>query len=138
MGPEAAIRICFAKYAVFSGRAPLAEFWWWAFAVTAVGAVTLLVSTDLGVLFLLVVAIPSAAVASRRLHDTNRSGWWALLALVPFPGGPFLAALLVFESTSGDNRFGPDPLGREASGPRPPPPAETSLGERMLKWQHRR
>jgi uncharacterized membrane protein YhaH (DUF805 family) len=38
----------------------------------------------LTVLLMLGTFIPSIAVGVRRLHDTNRSGWWLLLPLVPY------------------------------------------------------
>lgn len=58
------------------------------------------------VLSLLAAAVPTLAVAVRRLHDTGRSGWLLLVALIPFAG----LVLLVFLLTAGDegeNRYGP-------------------------------
>lgn len=131
----AAIKAGFSKFVVFEGRASSKEFWWWALFVAAFGAAALALSLPFGVLFILAVLLPTAAVTSRRLRDTNRSGWWALLALVPFPGIPFLAALLVFEGTRGDNRFGPDPLGREPYRPMPALPG--SEKKSVAEWRDR-
>ena len=60
-------------------------------------------------LFLLASVIPSIAVTVRRLHDTSRSGWWALLCVIPLVS--FFAWIIfgVLEGTPGDNEFGPNP-----------------------------
>ena len=135
MGPVAVIKNGFTHYAVLSGRAVIEEFWWWALFVGAAGSALFAVNPAMAAVFLLAAALPSVAVAVRRLHDTNRSGWWTLLALIPFPGLPFLAALLVFQGTRGANRFGPDPLGREAAGPMPPMPDARTKS--VAEWQDR-
>jgi uncharacterized membrane protein YhaH (DUF805 family) len=62
-------------------------------------------------LFGLAVLIPSIAVGARRLHDTDRSGWWLLIALIPFIGAIVLLVFFVLPGTQGTNRFGPDPYG---------------------------
>jgi uncharacterized membrane protein YhaH (DUF805 family) len=59
--------------------------------------------------FCLYVLIPSLAVAVRRLHDTDRSAWWLLLAIIPFFGELILLIFMILEGTRGANRFGPDP-----------------------------
>lgn len=53
--------------------------------------------------------LPSIAVAVRRLHDTDRSGWWLLIGLIPLIGGIVLIVFFCLEGTKGDNRFGADP-----------------------------
>ncbi|ORE89690.1 DUF805 domain-containing protein [Aurantimonas sp. 22II-16-19i] len=61
--------------------------------------------------------IPLLACAIRRLHDTDRSGWWVLISLIPLIGTIWLIVLMCLDGTSGRNRFGPDPkdrLGRAA------------------------
>jgi uncharacterized membrane protein YhaH (DUF805 family) len=50
----------------------------------------------------------------RRLHDTDHSGWWLLIIVVPIVGGLVLFVFQVLDGTRGDNRFGPDPKGRTA------------------------
>jgi uncharacterized membrane protein YhaH (DUF805 family) len=45
----------------------------------------------------------------RRLHDTDRSGWWILIALIPIIGGIWLLVLMILEGTAGENKFGPSP-----------------------------
>jgi uncharacterized membrane protein YhaH (DUF805 family) len=53
-------------------------------------------------------------VAVRRLHDTDRSGWWVLwgglLSIVCCVGAIILFVFYVSRGTAGPNRFGPDPL----------------------------
>jgi len=78
-----AVKACFVKYGDFSGRATRSEYWWFALAVLLGSAVTLTIAHKLYVLFSLVTLLPMIAAGARRLHDTNRSGWWQLLGLVP-------------------------------------------------------
>ena len=77
-------------YADFNGRAPRAEYWCYSLAAFVAGVVVDVVDRftfgpvygdqgPLAVLFTLAVLIPGAAVAVRRLHDIDRSGWWFLL-----------------------------------------------------------
>jgi uncharacterized membrane protein YhaH (DUF805 family) len=79
-----AVKACFAKYADFNGRATRSEYWWFFLAVLLASAITATIAYRLYLLFSLVTLLPMIAVGARRLHDTNRSGWWQLLALVPF------------------------------------------------------
>jgi len=64
----------------------------------------------LTLLFSLAAFIPSLAVAVRRLHDSNRSGWWLLFGLVPIIGTITLFIFMIVGGTRGPNRFGPDPF----------------------------
>ncbi len=97
---EQSIRTCFTKYAEFAGRATRSEFWWF-FLFTLLVSVGLdMVSHTLSGLFSLATLLPSLAVGARRLHDTNRSGWWLLLWLVPFIGWIVLIIFYVQESAS--------------------------------------
>lgn len=57
----------------------------------------------------LAVLIPSLAVTVRRLHDTDRSGWWILIVLVPLIGTIVLLVFALLEGTPGSNRYGPNP-----------------------------
>ena len=54
--------------------------------------------------------IPAISAGVRRLHDTNRSGFFLLLSFIPFIGGIILLFFLIAEGTKGKNKFGPDPL----------------------------
>ncbi|MGR3461728.1 MAG: DUF805 domain-containing protein [Roseovarius sp.] len=100
------------NYANFSGRAARSEFWWFALFVLVVSLVLQLILGDIvSAIFSLAVLLPSIAVAVRRLHDVDRSGWWYLLVLIPLIGGLILIfAFFIHRGTAGDNRFGPDPL----------------------------
>jgi uncharacterized membrane protein YhaH (DUF805 family) len=59
-------------------------------------------------LYALASLLPGIALAIRRLHDTNRSGWWLLISLVPL-GGIVMLVFMLTDGTPGDNSFGPDP-----------------------------
>jgi uncharacterized membrane protein YhaH (DUF805 family) len=103
------------NYAGFSGRARRTEYWMFAlfsFIITAVldliGMVAKL-GAYLGLIYGLLVLIPSLAVGVRRLHDTGRSGWWLLIALIPFIGAIILIVFMVLDSEPGDNKYGPNP-----------------------------
>lgn len=109
------------QYAVFSGRARRKEYWFFFLfnfiANVILGVVDYMTGTfsetlSMGLLsgiYTVAVLIPSIAVSVRRLHDTNRSGWWLLIALVPFIGPLVVLIFMVLDGTPGDNRFGPDP-----------------------------
>ena len=104
------------KYADFQGRAGRAEFWWFTLAIvlaSLVGAVIDDLLIGRGQVFETLVGlgtiVPSLAVGTRRLHDTDRSGWWQLLHLVPVIG---VIVLIVWWATPGNaapNRFGGEP-----------------------------
>jgi uncharacterized membrane protein YhaH (DUF805 family) len=104
------------RFAKFDGRAGRAEYWWFVLAnliAYVVLAILMQIATIFVILligFWLAIIVPSIAVAVRRLHDTNKSGWFLLISLIPFVGG---IILLVFLATAGDpgpNNYGaPDP-----------------------------
>ena len=90
------------KYADFSGRAPRAEYWWYALAlvvayfvmsilerIVGLNDLVLGVYGPLTLLVALGTIVPGLAVSVRRLHDTDRSAWWLLL-LVPYLVSVFL------------------------------------------------
>lgn len=93
MNFQDAIRTCFTKYADFNGRATRPEYWWFVLFVVLGGIVLSFFSAVLAGIFSLATLLPSIAAATRRLHDTQRSGWWQLIGLVPVIG---LVVLLVF------------------------------------------
>ena len=64
------------------------------------------------IVFALVTIIPSIAVIVRRLHDTDHSGWWYWIQLIPLVGPIIMLVFLCSDGTPGPNRFGPDPKGR--------------------------
>jgi uncharacterized membrane protein YhaH (DUF805 family) len=81
-----AIGVCFKKYAVFNGCASRPEFWWWVLFTVIVTLVFQRVSYSLSFAFSLATLLPNITVGVRRLHDTNRSGWWELLYFFPVIG----------------------------------------------------
>lgn len=109
------------KYAVFSGRASRAEYWYFALFSFLIGLILGFVDSSvsitsngmgiLSMLFSLAFFIPSLAVGTRRLHDINKSGFWWLIILVPFIGGIVLLVFFATDSQPGDNQYGPNPKG---------------------------
>ena len=127
------------KYADFTGRARRMEFWLFWLLLIGIeivfsiligmvgGSMTALVDPSVGMaamsgpamglwavygLIMLGLLIPSLAVSMRRLHDTNRSGWWILIGLIPFLGALVLIVFYLLDGTPGPNKYGPDPKGR--------------------------
>lgn len=130
MGFSEAISTVLGKYADFTGRARRSEYWFWALALGIVYLVFVILASIadafwvLGLLVDLALLVPTLAVGARRLHDTDRSGWWLLIGLVPFVGGIVLLVFFVMEGTPGDNQYGPNPKGMGGATPMgygPPP-----------------
>ncbi len=116
MGFQDAVTTCFQKYVVFEGRAARPEYWFWVLFVIVAGLILQLIGRLLfgGMLldhiFNLAVLLPGLAVSARRLHDTDRSGWWLLLGFVPVIGWLVLLFFMVQPGTPGPNQFGGPPL----------------------------
>ena len=108
------------KYAVFDGRARRKEYWFFAlfnfivafvFALVDMGLGTFNTESGYGVIsgiYSLAVMVPAIAVAIRRLHDTDRSGWWFFILLIPLVGAIWFLVLMVLDGTAGQNQYGPD------------------------------
>jgi uncharacterized membrane protein YhaH (DUF805 family) len=114
------------KYLVFTGRARRKEFWMFtlfSFIIsTVLGTIDNIIGTTnssgggvLSGIYGLLVLLPSVAVWVRRLHDTNRSAWWLLIALTVV-GIIVLIVFAALEGTPGDNKYGPDPKAAERFG----------------------
>ena len=109
------------KYAVFSGRARRKEYWFFvlfniiiSIVLAVIDGVTGSFSPEagmglLGGIYTLAVLIPGIAVSVRRLHDTERSGWWLLIALVPLIGAIVLLVFTAQDSKPGQNQYGANP-----------------------------
>ena len=100
------IKTCFTKYAGFSGRASRSEYWWFFLFIILAGIGCSLINRHLATLFYLATLLPSIAAATRRLHDTDRSGWFQLIVFIPVIGWFILLVLLALEPRE-PNRFGP-------------------------------
>lgn len=109
MNFQDAVKLCFQKYADFNGRAKLPEFWWFFLFCFLVSLALNVVSSSVSWVFSIATIIPSLAVGSRRLHDTNKSGWFQLIWIVPILGWIAMIYLLVQPSDAGDNQFGAPP-----------------------------
>lgn len=116
--------IALKRFADFSGRSRRREYWSFIIALNFVFLVLILISSAdqsnalmaIVILSYLVLIIPQLAVSVRRLHDSNRSGWWVagLLVVGPIPGIGLIAYVVflimtVLPGTTGPNRFGHDP-----------------------------
>jgi uncharacterized membrane protein YhaH (DUF805 family) len=111
------------KYADFSGRARRKEFWLfnllfaflgivfsWIDALLVISGTSPWQTSFLTYIFIFAFFIPMIAVAVRRLHDTNRKGWWLLIYLIPVIGQIWFLVLMCFRSNREDNRFGGNPI----------------------------
>ena len=126
------------RYAQFSGRSRRKEYWMYTLFLVIVGFVLGILDSILGLggqaaltsetsptgafygalinrgllanLFTLATLIPSLAVGVRRLHDTNRSGWWYLLLFIPLIGAIVLLVWFCTAGTPGPNDYGDDPM----------------------------
>ena len=111
-----AIASGFRRYFDFTTRSSRSEYWWWTlFSILASAVATVFdeVLFDgaavLDALNTIVLFIPGVTVAVRRLHDTDRSGWWFLIAFTII-GILLLIYWYVQPGTAGSNRYGYDPL----------------------------
>jgi uncharacterized membrane protein YhaH (DUF805 family) len=98
-----AVKICFAKYADFNGCASRPEFWWWFLFTLLATAALRTVSYNVAGVFSLATFVPSLAVAARRLHDTDRSGWWQLLYFFPVIG--WILLIIFCAEPTQENRY---------------------------------
>ena len=114
------------RYAEFTGRSRRKEYWMFTLLAIGIYIVASILDRIAGVngmiagrygpitaLVALGLLVPSLAVSVRRLHDSDRSGWWLLLGLVPIVGEIIVLVFMVLEGTRGANRFGADPKAGE-------------------------
>ncbi|MFC6294743.1 DUF805 domain-containing protein [Lactiplantibacillus daoliensis] len=113
-GIDAAMRDYFKRYAQFHGRSSRSQYWWsvlvYNLFYSAFYLIYLFLSEYIGMalMIILVVAclVPSLAVASRRLHDSNHSFGYYWLALIPIVGAILVIVLFCKPSDPQPNRFG--------------------------------
>lgn len=116
---EIALFEALKKYAKFEGRANRPQYWYFvltqflAFFILELLCVIPFVNI-IAFLALLVLGlgliVPGIAVSVRRLHDTNKSGWWLLLCFVPFVGSIVILVFMCLEGTKGANKYGDEPV----------------------------
>jgi len=123
MGLSEAVRSFWSRYAMFKGRSRRSEYWYIQLFLIitnlAAAAIDLaLMDGDVdrfianggggivGLVWILVTILPALAVLVRRLHDTGKSGWWALIGLIPLAGGVVLFVFSVLDSTAEENQYG--------------------------------
>jgi len=109
------------KYAVFRGRARRKEYWMFYLFAMIFGIVLAIIDVMvgsfspeagmglLGGIYTLAIIIPMMAVSVRRLHDTDRSGWWLLFSIIPIIGPIVLFVFTVLDGTPGANQYGDNP-----------------------------
>jgi uncharacterized membrane protein YhaH (DUF805 family) len=114
------------RYAEFTGRSRRKEYWMFvllsigiyivASILDGIAGLNRTIAGTYGPITLLValgLLVPTLAVSIRRLHDSDRSGWWLLLGLVPLVGEIIVLVFMVLKGTRGANRFGADPKADE-------------------------
>jgi uncharacterized membrane protein YhaH (DUF805 family) len=117
-----AIECVTKKFATFSGRARRKEYWLYILLYLILLFVAIVIDVLIGTydeasglgaisgILSLVFIIPSMAVSIRRLHDTERVGWWVLISFIPILGSIWFVILMCLKGTDGVNHYGPDPL----------------------------
>ena len=111
-----AIRSGFRNYVGFTGRATRSEFWWWvlfqilALVVASVADSLLHTQRVFYALAALGLFLPGLALQIRRLHDTDRSGWWVFISLIPIVGAILIIVWWCLKGSVGANKYGVDTL----------------------------
>lgn len=118
------------NYTNFSGRASRSEFWYYNLINIGITFVLMVpfyamifsnsadsslfyVLFGIYIIYALATFLPNLAVSVRRLHDAGYSGWFYLLALIPYIGGIILLVFMVLPSQQGWNKWGPNPYESE-------------------------
>jgi uncharacterized membrane protein YhaH (DUF805 family) len=126
LGLSEALKSFWSNYRNFKGRARRSEYWFIQLflVVTNLAAAVIdfvLMNGDVerfianggggivGLIWILATIVPAVAVLVRRLHDTGRSGWWALIGFVPVAGAIALLVFTVADSEARQNSYGPSP-----------------------------
>src|SRR6056297_179549 len=97
------------EYDEFRGRVSRKKFWMFVLVSAIVSILLIFINIGVFLVYSLLVILPSLGVTVRRLHDTNRSGWFLLLEFIPLIGGIYLMILCVEEGTHGENEYGKNP-----------------------------
>jgi len=119
-------KVVFENYANFKGRARRSEYWYFALANGLISTLLVVIGVIIGSVFgdaltggiigyvlfglyALATLLPGLGVVVRRLHDVGKSGWFYLVAFIPFIGGIWILILFCTEGNRGPNQYGPDP-----------------------------
>ncbi len=103
------------NYVNFSDRARRKEYWYFflvqmGLIIAAMVLDAIIFSSETGLFYIIVVLglfLPGIAVSIRRLHDTNRSGWWFLISIVPLIGSIILLVFMASDTKRETNQWGP-------------------------------
>lgn len=115
-------------YADFSGRVSRQAYWMFVLVYVILAIMISIVESVIGLnilsyIFAIAILVPSIAMATRRLHDTGLSGWFQLIALIPFLGFIILIVLLARKGEMGANKYGQSTDGSVAAAAPAPMPA---------------
>jgi uncharacterized membrane protein YhaH (DUF805 family) len=107
-----AVRGAFTHPLTLRGRASRSAFWWFQLlAVIAYAVVSVIsdYSTVAGIILDVIIGVPmliaNIALAVRRLHDSDHTGWWWWIGLVPLVGWIVAIVFYLLPSTPGPNRY---------------------------------
>ena len=123
---QTALRTFWKRYRDFRGRSRRSEYWFIQLFLVVTNISVAIIDLALmgwdvdrfianggggivGLVWILVTIVPALAVLVRRLHDTGKSGWWALVGFLPLVGAIVLLVFTVTDSSPGENKFGPSP-----------------------------
>jgi uncharacterized membrane protein YhaH (DUF805 family) len=111
-----AIKKGFKGYVVWNARSTRSEYWWWTLFAFIVAIVTSLLDsaifggqlgspTPLYTISALALFLPGLSVFIRRLHDTDRTGWWFWIVFIPIIGFIVLLVFMLLPSKMGPTRW---------------------------------
>ena len=123
---QRALRSFWKRYRDFRGRSRRSEYWFIQLFLVVTNIAVAIIDLALmgwdvdrfianggggivGLVWILVTIVPAVAVLVRRLHDTGKSGWWALVGFLPLVGAVVLLVFTVTDSSPGENKFGLSP-----------------------------
>ena len=123
---QTALRSFWTRYRDFRGRSRRSEYWFIQLFLVVTNIAVAIIDLALmgwdvdrfianggggivGLVWILVTIVPALAVLVRRLHDTGKIGWWALVGLLPLVGAIVLLVFTVTDSSPGENKFGISP-----------------------------
>ena len=100
------IETCFIKYIDFKGRASRPEFWWFYLFYIVCWIIGFAIGPVIEAVIILGLTLPYISVATRRLHDINKAGWFQLIGVIPLVGWIIAIVWFATDGDKRDNRFG--------------------------------